>query len=198
MASNYDYKIVDDRAMQLRIDYNHLEKRLDVFSLAKQLNINLIKYSSLTSSQREKISEIYEKQINEQIDGLSIIKQNKNGEYEFYTIYNDKAPATRIRFTIAHEIKHIVFLEKDPTELEEDMANHFARYILAPPCLLMCYVLAQKHPIDVAFDFDISYEAAGYAFESAQNRIMYGKDKLSSSEEDFMKLFLNNKKNKKA
>lgn len=46
--SGKDYRKVDEMALRLRIDYGHLDKCLDVFKLARQLNMVLIKYSSLT------------------------------------------------------------------------------------------------------------------------------------------------------
>lgn len=54
--SGKDYQRVDEMALRLRIDYCHFEKRLDVFKLAEQLNMALIKYSSLTEKQLEVIT----------------------------------------------------------------------------------------------------------------------------------------------
>ena len=104
-----DYEKLDKMALRLRIDYGHLNSRLDVFKLAKQLNIVLIKYSSLNEKQLKVISDSEELK-----DGFTIIRKKKD-EYEFYTFYNDQIGSARIRLTIAHEIKHVVFLEWENT-----------------------------------------------------------------------------------
>lgn len=177
-----DYEKVDKMALRLRIDYGHLNRRLDVFKLAKQLNIVLIKYSSLNEKQLKVISDSEELK-----DGFTIIHK-KNGNYEFYTFYNDQIGSARIRLTIAHEIKHIVFLESNPTEKEEDLANHFARYILAPTCLVMSYV-EHFSPMEITDDFDISYEAACNAYSAAESRIFCNKAKLCDYEKEFIAVF---------
>lgn len=177
--SGKDYQRVDEMALRLRIDYCHFEKRLDVFKLAKQLNMILIKYSSLTDEQLEVITSKEELK-----DGFTIFKK-KNGEYEFYTFYNDSIGDARIRLTIAHEIKHVVFLEENPTEKEEDLANHFARYILAPSCLVMPYI-DRIQVIKLVYDFDISYEAACNAYKSAKSRIYGNKSDLKDFEKEFI------------
>lgn len=181
--SGKDYKKVDELALRLRIDYCHFEKRLDVFKLAKQLNIVLIKYSSLTEEQLEFITSKEELK-----DGFTIFKK-KNGEYEFYTFYNDQIGTARIRLTIAHEIKHVVCLEFSPNEKEEDLANHFARYILAPTCLVMPYINRFSF-MEITDDFDISFEAACNAYKAAENRILSNKSDLNDYENEFIAEFI--------
>lgn len=179
-----DYEKLDKMALRLRIDYGHLNSRLDVFKLAKQLNIVLIKYSSLNEKQLKVISDSEELK-----DGFTIIRKKKD-EYEFYTFYNDQIGSARIRLTIAHEIKHVVFLEFNPTEKEEDLANHFARYLLAPTCLVMPYV-EQFSPMEVINDFDVSFEAACNAYNAAERRMSHNRAKLCDYEEDFIAEFKN-------
>ncbi len=181
--SGKDYQRVDEMALRLRIDYCHFEKRLDVFKLAKQLNMILIKYSSLTKSQLEVITSKEELK-----DGFTVFKK-KNGEYEFYTFYNDSIGDARIRLTIAHEIKHVVFLEENPTEKEEDLANHFARYILAPSCLVIPYI-ERFQVMELVYDFDISYEAACNAYKSAESRIHGNKSEFDDFEKEFIAYFI--------
>jgi hypothetical protein len=180
--SGKDYQEVDEMALRLRIDYCHFEKRLDVFGLAKQLNIILIKYSSLNKEQLEILMSKEELK-----DGFTIFKK-KNGEYEFYTFYNDSIGDARIRMTIAHEIKHVVFLEENPTEKQENLADHFARYILAPTCLVMPYI-NKCQIMELVYDFDISYEAACNAYKAANNRILGNKSDLEDFEKEFIAEF---------
>ena len=175
-----DYEEIDKMALQIRIDYGHFEKKLNVFKLAKQLNIVLIKYSSLNEEQLDHI--LNESELK---DGLTIIKK-RNGEYKYITFYNDKLGMTRRRLTIGHEIKHVVYLEEDPSEKDEDLANHFARYILAPTCLIMPYVMKKSSILEIIEDFGISKEAAQNAYSQAENRITSGNENLTDIEKEFM------------
>lgn len=184
--SGSDYAKVDKVALRLRMDYNHFDKCLDVFALAKQLNMVLIKYSSLSVDARNQIMEYEETK-----DGFTIIL-HKNYEYSFRTFYNDALPSARIRFTIAHEIKHVVFVETHPTEKDEDLADHFARVLLAPTCLVMHYV--DSDIAKVIGDFDISYDAAKNAVRSAESRIANNKEELNDYEIEFVNGFISRSK----
>lgn len=187
--SSKDYQDVDMTALRLRLDYGHLDKCLDIFKLARQLNIILVKYSSLTAEQLKGLSHYDELE-----DGFTVFKKI-NGEYKFYTFYNDLKGDARIRLTIAHEIKHVVYLEENPNEKEEDLANHFARYILAPTCLVMPYVKQNGSVLDIASDFDISLDAATNSYNHTRRRLSSKYAVLDDFEIEFMNEYLT--KNKK-
>ena len=177
--SSKDYDFVDRTALQLRLDYGYTSKIIDIFSLAKDLNMQLIKYSSLTNEQRKKLMSFDETK-----DGFTVMKTIE-GELHYYTFYNDMVSPSRIKTTIAHEIKHVVFNEKEPTEKDEDLANHFARYIQVPTCLAMNYV--NLSPVDIIYDFDVSTDIATNAFVSAKNRIEWNHSTFSELEKEFIK-----------
>ena len=69
------------------------------------------------------------------------------------------------------------------------MANHFARYILAPTCLVMPYI-GRFSEMEIMDDFDISYDAACNAYNAAINRIFCKKDELSDYETEFIYGFM--------
>ncbi len=180
-----DYIAVDELALQIRLDYGFTDYYLDIFKLAKNLGIILIPYSKLSYKQQKHI------QLHSTLDDAFAVIRNENGNMKFYTYYNDKVSYQRQRFSIAHEIKHVVKLEKNPTDKDEDLANHFARYILAPTCLIMDYT--NKTPKEIASIFGISIEAATNALNTAKNRINCGEIKLSKIESNFIQ-FVNEKK----
>lgn len=179
--SSEDYELMNETAINLRMDYGFLKEKMDVFELAKKLNITLIPYSYLNSKQIKKVKEFDELLK----DGFTIIRQ-VNGKNEFYTFFDDSVNTYRQRFTIAHEIKHVVFCEKEPTQKEEDLANYFARCLLAPSFLVMKYI--GSSPFSIAYLFDISFEAAQYALEGALSRVAYGHNQLTSLEEEYSKM----------
>ena len=179
--SSDDYRLIDKTAIELRIDYGFLDEKLDVFALAKKLNMHLITYSYLSDEQKTIIASMEDFLK----DGFTVMRCN-NGKWEFYTFYDDSVSKYRQRFTIAHEIKHVVFLEKEPDQKQEDLADHFARYLLAPSFLVMKYV--HLSPFDVSDAFDISFEASINALNGANNRIDYGYSKLEDYEEEYLEL----------
>lgn len=77
--------------------------------------------------------------------------------------YNELMPQTRINFTLAHEIAHIVLKHSSPrTDEHEREADCFASYFLAPR-MAIHYSKCKNH-VHVSNLFNISYEAAQYAF----------------------------------
>lgn len=79
--------------------------------------------------------------------------------------FNDTMPPQRIRFSLMHELGHILL----HSENERD-ANLFSSHLLAPRILLS--KAACRNPQEVRILFDLSNEAARYAMEdctAAQN-----------------------------
>lgn len=177
-----DYEIVDRMALQVRIDYGFLAYEVDVFELAKRIGIILIPYSQLTDEQKHYIMK------NKKLkDGFSIAVE-KDGILQWHTFYNDKMSLSRQRFTIAHEIKHVIFGETDPDEKEEALADHFARHLLAPTCLVMKFLNDPLGPLTVLSVFNISFEAAENAYYSATNRCEGNFKGFSKIEKEFLNL----------
>lgn len=77
--------------------------------------------------------------------------------------YNDLLPQRRIRFSLAHELGHIVLQHKKSTPDTEKEANFFASNLLAPRMAI--HYARCKNETDVAKVFELSQEAARYAFD---------------------------------
>lgn len=179
MLTSEDYQKADEKAIQLLLDYSFLSFPIDVFALAKKLNIKLVKYSDLDSA---KLNEILSN--SKTRDGLTVIKKRIDGWYDFIVYYNDKSSKNRQRFTIAHEIKHVVYLELDPSDDDEALANHFARVLLLPPCVLLS--LNTRDMYSISEMFHISPEAAENALSALEERIRYHDYRLLRYEKNFL------------
>jgi len=138
MTSRYDE--IDSKALEILMDYSDAFFPINLKKNCERLRIKLIPYSSLSEHQYKKINELA---LNGELkDGCSIILDHpdENG-YLAYTYYNDCIADVyvdkRINYTIAHEIKHVVYKEVNPTDIEEKEAEHFARMLLAPTCILI-------------------------------------------------------------
>ena len=110
---------------------------MDVFMIAKRFGFRLMPYSKMTAAERR----LFQKECSE--DGFCTLVQTDKGHCEWRIYYDDvleychpKARKRRIRFTILHQIGHIVLDHKEHSNLAEAEANYFAGYAIAPPVLV--------------------------------------------------------------
>lgn len=138
------YKKVRDAAWQLIIDMNIKELPVKVSSIIRQLGIGLYTYQD----NAEFIHKFRLDTIIKSSDGFTLFVNN---QYKIF--YDNTKPVARIRFTLGHELGHIVCnhgfqkvsdsyittrnSEPGPTDsIIETEANMFAARLLAPACVL--------------------------------------------------------------
>lgn len=177
-----EYRLLDQTALQLRLDYDFLDDDLNVFQLANKMNVALVPYSEVNLKAKNFILDNKDKMN----DGFFTLE---NGRYAPKIFYNDKAAYKRIKFTISHELEHYVFNDADDGEYEEAKANHFARQLLIPNCLVIMHILKGVDEYDLISKFNVSSEVASIAYTHAQKRINYRGYKLEDYEIDFMKAY---------
>ena len=113
-----DYDKMVDLALELLMDYEIYDFPLNLKSLTKKLNIKLKKYSELNSVDFEALVE-------KSPLGTTTMEKYTNYHMEYQLWYNDiDNSVERNRFTIAHEICHVVNedFEKSITENDENFA----------------------------------------------------------------------------
>lgn len=155
LVINYkDYMAARNAALQtlIRFEVNKLPVRMSAG--IKQMGITLTPYSKAEAF----LTGLGFAALLRETDGLSVSLQGKY--YIFYR--NDMAPG-RQRFTVAHELGHIVLghldgqAQKDQ-ETREYMVNVFASMLLAPACVL--YDLNAFTPERISALCDISLSEA--------------------------------------
>lgn len=134
-------------------DYD-IKYPLDVFDLSYRMGFELIPYSQY-NDHIELLMKISK-------DGFSHFHENK----KIWTIYYNENvnKKERIKFTIAHEIGHIL-LQKDT----EKYANFFAGYLLAPVPLILEYKLYSQEKIKDYFK--VGDWCANSCFNRAMSRL---------------------------
>lgn len=182
--TNEEYRDLDRAALQIRIDYNLLNDRLDTDELASLFKIMLVPYSSL----KQDALDFIEEKIDKLEDGFTVPINRE--DYLAIIFFNDKKCKARARFTICHEICHIIFGDNNDGELEEFRANHFARQLLIPTCLVMLYIFKKADIYDLQSKFDASYEVAMHAYDSALNRLYSRGNILEDYEIEFFRKIL--------
>lgn len=115
---------------------------IDCFEIIKEFGYNIKKYSELPEKKRIACNELSE-------DAATL---------KHTIFYNDDMPHPRIRFSLLHELGHIVL-----STLDETYANTFASHLLAPRMVI--HYSECKNVADVMKIFDLSEQAANYAFE---------------------------------
>ena len=154
-----DYKKARDKAWDIIIDYNVSSLPVDVFNLCKRMGIHTVSYEK--AAETIQLHSLSKYTIDN--DGFTVIL---NGHYVIF--YDDTIqPIGRMRFTLAHELGHIVLGHlltesvscrsgitlwnngetQEPNDLEKS-ANIFSSRLLSPACVLRA--LNIHKPKDIA------------------------------------------------
>lgn len=159
-----NYKRARNAAWQILIDCNIDRLPICVNQICHHYGWRLVSYKR----GRNTIEKMGLGDIFDQTDGFCIVR---NGQY--YIFYDDTMPHTRQRFTIAHEIGHIILghvregqytrVNREPDSHDdpaETQANQIAARILAPACILHSIQVITAE--DIAKVCDISMTAAQF------------------------------------
>jgi hypothetical protein len=175
-----DYEFIKGEVTNIFVRYKIKCIPISGFEIASKIGITMIPYSSLSERRLECAMKTSE-------DGFFL--ENNGQEYIYY---NDIRKYARLNWTILHEIGHIVLDHTGHGEREEAEADFFAKYAIAPPIFI--YKIKAKSVKDIYDAFDISLEAAFYAFEYYQkwlHRHMAG-NQFTRYEKDLMLLYEEN------
>lgn len=157
--SGEEYDRMAKLAIDILIDYRIKDFPLDIYSLCKKMQINVISYSAYEGKEKRLL-------LKKSTDGFNIPMSTENDATIF--INDDPIYATpqRRSQTVGHEIKHIV--EEDQDDSEDDLCEYFSKYLRCPIPYVMYLGLTTK--VDIIAYFDISDEQAGYVLSGLENR----------------------------
>lgn len=176
--SNDVYEEIKNVVIESFLEYDIKTIPISAFEMAIKMGITVIPYSALSEKKQRAAFKISE-------DGYSVEKNN--GEWIIY--YNDFCSSYgRINHTIMHEIGHYALGHIQEGEQEEAEAKFFAKYALAPPPLIHC-IKTGINAESIADTFDISYEAAVYAYQYYRNWLRYGGHDYTEYEIKMLELF---------
>lgn len=141
------YVEIEDAVLEM---YRRADARtmpLDVFEIALSLDCSPIPYRALGPQLYPALSKYSE-------DGFTA--WHLGNKWAIY--YNDRKPFVRQRFTIAHELGHVMLGHREHSALAEHEANHFAAAALCPLPLLALYDI--RRVPEIARIFKISEDCA--------------------------------------
>lgn len=176
---NYkNYQNARDAAWRILLDCRIDRLPVDLNVICKKLGVRTVSYKAANTLIAER--------------GLSDIVARSDG-LTFYAgdmpviLYNESCIAGRIRFTVAHELGHIILghvapgsvttvnREPDPEDdPQETTANQFAARLLAPACVL--WGLDLHTPEEIAQACHISDKAA--RFRADRMQVLYARNKF--------------------
>lgn len=189
---NYrDYKAARDAAWQTLIRFKVSKMPVRVSDGIKRMGIVLAPYSKAEAF----LTGLGLAALLWETDGLSVREQGK-----YYIFYRGDMTLSRIRFTVAHELGHIVLghldrqthttrnrePQKDDAPIEQ-MANIFASRLLAPACVL--HDLNASTPERISKLCDISLTAARFRAERMERLNKRGAFGVSPLEREVHKQF---------
>lgn len=159
-----NYKQARDAAWQMLIDCQVTELPVNVGQICRHYGWRLTSYRT----GQKAIAALGLSDLTKQTDGFCIYSGGR-----YYIFYDDTMPRARQRFTVAHEIGHIMLrhigdgqctrINREPAEAdapEETQANQFAARILAPAWVL--HSIHALTPAEIAGVCEISMTAASF------------------------------------
>ena len=179
---------------------SHLARDFLLKNKITQLPINLNdifkqnKWKAVSYSKLKKLNiKTFEKYIHDN-SGFTICYNNN-----MYVFYDDMLPIPIQRFTICHEIGHILLNHFDfPIANREQEANMFAARILMPMCVLYECNISNSREIEILCN--VSSVAAKYRYERLEmlkkrHKFYIDKNekKLKNQFKNFIKSYLKNK-----
>ena len=156
---------------------------IDCFEITNKMGIILKPYSTLTKGELEK-------SLKESKDGFCLLREETLGPFtinQWYIFYNDALPDCRIRFTLMHEIGHIVLDHTEGSDLAESEANFFAKYALAPPPLVN--EISPEDYMELRDAFNLSNQFAKNAFSYYEKWLNNGGAFYKDNEMDLLDQF---------
>lgn len=124
-----DYERATNAAYNVLQNYNYIFPKIDVYYiLDKYKNIKLCTYSKAAKN-LEVTHNIFAYDIASSEYGYTVAKCINN---KFIIYYNNFKDETTIRFTLMHELAHIILQHTEDNDIANKEANCFARNILCP------------------------------------------------------------------
>lgn len=146
-----DYKHATNAAYEILKKYNGSLPNVEIQKIINMLSsVNIYKYSEIAKRFGIGVYD-FKYTIAPSEFGYTIFDTNED---RWLLIYNESKCKETIRFTLAHELGHIVLKHTDDNEINNSEANCFARNILCPLPIRDYYDL--KTPIEYSKCFFIS------------------------------------------
>lgn len=179
---NYrDYQNARDAAWRILLDCNIDRLPVNLNAICRRLKIRTLSYGK----NARMIERAHLAQVAERTDGMTFFMGKTP-----VILFDDTAMAARVKFTVAHEVGHIILGHVKPGDIttanrepspgdapEERAANQFAARLLAPACVL--WGLGIHTPEEIMELCHISKQAAQFRADRMEE--LYRRDRFLTS-----------------
>ena len=178
-----EYDRLDEIVLDIYVDYGITTFPLDEKALCRMMGISLVPYSAFEKADVE---------LHKKFSIYGYYSKGANGCMPTI-FYNDnindfETPAT-INQTIRHEIKHFVDVDEMDMPEDDDLAEHFGRYLACPTPYLVVNNITDVNVIISMFG--VSATMAQNVSSAVINRINKFGYKLFEYEKRFVEMFNN-------
>lgn len=182
MKSTPDYELATNTAYRLLVASGRVEPCADILQLAACCReAAVVSYREM--AERFALSgEQFAAMLSSEY-GLTIRKGK-----QALILYNQEKDPRTVRFTIAHELGHVVLHHREDTRATDREANCFARNLLCP--LPVARGLHLTSPEDYASTFGVSLPMASASWENRHSDAHYLDRGLERQVEELFALFL--------
>lgn len=159
-----DYCRATNAAYEILQKYKGDFPCVDVYQLLSSLpNVAIFTYSAMANKLNVSFREFYSNFASSN-HGFTIYDTQKN---KYLVCYNEFKDNTTVKFTLAHELAHIILKHNEDNERTDKEANCCARNIICPIPIVNNYQL--KSVYDYMSCFNISKPMAKAAIDLAEN-----------------------------
>nr|WP_288830090.1 ImmA/IrrE family metallo-endopeptidase [uncultured Clostridium sp.] len=183
MINAPDYHVATNAAYELLIEQDVLELPVNLSKLIylRRQNTHLMTYSQMAARFSMTVSD-YKDLVPSEL-GFTMKMGNRN-----YILYNEEKGYCTNRFTIAHEIGHIMLGHKTDDSVAEREANCFARNLLCPVPVINSFNITDIY--DYMGWFHISDLMAENCIKNISSDRYYIKDRLYSIVDDLIYTYM--------
>ena len=182
MKSTPDYELATNTAYRLLVESGRVEPRADVLRIAACCQETAV-FSYQEMAERFALSSGRFSAMLSSEYGLTIRKGK-----QALILYNQEKDSRTVRFTIAHELGHVVLHHMEDTRTTDREANCFARNLLCP--LPVARGLHLTSPEDYASTFGVSLPMASASWENRYSDARCLDHALGRQVEELFALFL--------
>lgn len=168
-----NYKLISEKILEIYKECNITSFPIDCAAILKHYGYKVLTYKELQSK-------------NEELYRLcSLLSDDAFSDRVLRIVaYNHKTNAGRIRFSLMHELGHIILSHTSHSQANENEADYFASNILAPRPVIF---RANAHTADAIHEkFGLSYAAANIALDDYKHWKCF---KISQTDKEIAWLF---------
>lgn len=154
-----DYSSIMRAAIETSLDFNFIQYPVSMERVLKTLHMRTVRYQQLPMDLQRKV---------DNSDALTIPLPDKTSAEGFAIFVKDYSwiPGSRIRFSLAHELAHLVLPEYQNHPMDERACEFFAANFLAPTCLILRERYSEVEQVMEAFH--VSRSCAAHSLHRAQ------------------------------